>query len=246
MESFGESGSVDDSDGISVISESEEYVELDSDKAQAERVALLFFAAYVRLGPTGLEFARTLVPDIPTGYAALACEAALAAIAASTVAATASKLAPASTESSSNLNTNSAALVGIAAATASTLFDAVLATGDTSTADIASQTSILPDDVVPFAISAIACAPLAEELYFRHLLLRLFDTRVPKPLSNFTTALVFSTAHAVNDTRTLMQLAILGVLFAISYRRLGGWRASFATHAAYNATQLLLVTQLLN
>ena len=121
-----------------------------------------------------------------------------------------------------------AVALGVAGALASVALDAGGGAGPAQTASLSPS----------FAVAAGAFAPLAEEVFFRHLLLALFDAKVPRPVSTLTTALVFATAHAESDTRVLLQLASLGVVFAYAYRACGGWRASFASHAAYNAAML--------
>lgn len=99
-------------------------------------------------------------------------------------------------------------------------------------------------------------APLAEEIYFRGIMLRVFERHFSFALSTVITAIIFTLVHGhlfpVPGPSGLILTGILfflGVLLALLARAGGSLRAPFAMHAAYNATLMLpgvytlLVTQ---
>jgi membrane protease YdiL (CAAX protease family) len=92
----------------------------------------------------------------------------------------------------------------------------------------------------------VLLAPLAEEIYFRGIMLRVFGRHFSFPVSTAATAIVFTLVHGhlfpVPGPSGFVLTAIifvLGVLLALFARAGGNLRAPFAMHAAYNATLML-------
>ncbi|MDX5365431.1 MAG: CPBP family intramembrane metalloprotease [Alphaproteobacteria bacterium] len=89
-------------------------------------------------------------------------------------------------------------------------------------------------------------APLAEEIYFRGIMLRVFGRHLPFAVSAVLTAILFSLVHGhlfpvpgqsgIVLTGILFVLGVLLALFAHAGKSL---RAPVAMHAAYNATLTL-------
>lgn len=99
--------------------------------------------------------------------------------------------------------------------------------------------------IAMFAIAALL-APVAEEVYFRGTMLRLFARRLSPALAALASAVVFSLSHghlfpspgAAGLVLTAI-LIVLGLVLARFARGGGGLRAPFLLHASYNATLML-------
>ena len=95
-------------------------------------------------------------------------------------------------------------------------------------------------------LAVAVLAPLAEEIYFRGIMLRVFARHVSFAASAVLTAIFFALVHGhLFPVPGLSGLVLTGILFVIGillalFARAGGSvRAPFAMHAAYNTTLML-------
>ena len=82
-------------------------------------------------------------------------------------------------------------------------------------------------------------APIAEELFFRGLLLRSIARRFDDVAAVVVSALVFSLSHF--KPAQIPGLFVVGTVFAVLTRRTGRLGPAIVAHMAFNATALLLV-----
>ena len=82
-------------------------------------------------------------------------------------------------------------------------------------------------------------APIAEELFFRGLLLRSLARRFDDVAAIVVSALVFSLSHF--KPAQIPGLFVVGTVFAVLTRRTGRLGPAIVAHMAFNATALLLV-----
>lgn len=82
-------------------------------------------------------------------------------------------------------------------------------------------------------------APIAEELFFRGLLLRSLARRFDDTAAIAVSALVFSLSHF--KPAQIPGLFVVGTVFAVLTRRTGRLGPAIVAHMAFNATALLLV-----
>ena len=82
-------------------------------------------------------------------------------------------------------------------------------------------------------------APIAEELFFRGLLLRSLARRFDDVAAIVVSALVFSLSHF--KPAQIPGLFVVGTVFAVLTRRTGRLGPAVIAHMAFNATALLLV-----
>lgn len=101
-----------------------------------------------------------------------------------------------------------------------------------------------PAAAVALFIIVVLLAPLAEEIYFRGVMLRLLARRMGFALAAMVSAILFSLSHghlmpSVDAAGFVLTgiLFLLGIVFALLAR--GSLRAPFVMHAAYNATLTL-------
>ncbi len=106
------------------------------------------------------------------------------------------------------------------------------------------QPHTMPQIAVALGVIALF-APLAEEFFFRGLLLRWLSAR-GTALAVIVTALVFAAIHGqiflhpgAQGLLFTAELFAAGVVLALWAIRTGSLRTSLATHAAYNATAVL-------
>ena len=113
------------------------------------------------------------------------------------------------------------------------------------------KSALQPRSLGQLAISGlvfIALVPLAEEIYFRGLLLDWLQQKLSPLLSAALTAAVFSLMHFQFLLRpgfpgwlATAAIAALGVLTALWVQRTHSLRAPVAAHAAYNLTVMLVL-----
>jgi uncharacterized protein len=111
--------------------------------------------------------------------------------------------------------------------------------------------ALQPRSLGQLAISGlvfIALAPLAEEIYFRGLLLDWLQQKLSPVLSTVVSAAVFSLVHFQFLLRpgfpgwsATAAIAALGVLTALWVQRTHSLRAAVAAHAVYNLTLMLVL-----
>ena len=89
-------------------------------------------------------------------------------------------------------------------------------------------------------LSAVALAPLAEEVLFRGIALPLMIRVVSAPVGVVATALVFAGIHA--SLSVALPLFVVGVCFAVGYLRSGSLVVPVAMHMGFNAMNLLLMS----
>ena len=85
----------------------------------------------------------------------------------------------------------------------------------------------------------IVGAPIAEELFFRGLLLRSLTRRFDDTAAIAVSALAFSLSHF--KPAQIPGLFVVGIVFAVLTRRSGRLGPAIIAHMAFNATALLLV-----
>jgi len=85
----------------------------------------------------------------------------------------------------------------------------------------------------------IVGAPIAEELFFRGLLLRSLARRFDETAAIAVSALAFSLSHF--KPAQIPGLFVVGIVFAVLTRRSGRLGPAIFAHMAFNATALLLV-----
>lgn len=85
----------------------------------------------------------------------------------------------------------------------------------------------------------IVGAPIAEELFFRGLLLRSLARRFDDTAAMAVSALAFSLSHF--EPAQIPGLFVVGIVFAVLTRRSGRLGPAIIAHMAFNATALLLV-----
>jgi membrane protease YdiL (CAAX protease family) len=94
------------------------------------------------------------------------------------------------------------------------------------------------------AITAVLIAPVVEELFFRGLLLRSLQRRVPALTAVAISALAFGLAHVVFDWGSgvvLPALVALGMISGILAVRTGNLSRSILLHAGFNLFAVLAV-----
>ncbi|MDQ1467706.1 MAG: protease family protein [Actinomycetota bacterium] len=94
------------------------------------------------------------------------------------------------------------------------------------------------------AVTAVLIAPVVEELFFRGLLLRSLQRRVPAPTAVAISALAFGLAHVVFDFGSgvvLPALVALGMISGILAVRTGNLSRSILLHAGFNLFAVLAV-----
>jgi len=102
--------------------------------------------------------------------------------------------------------------------------------------------STLGEALAVFVI-AVLLAPVAEELYFRGIMLRVFARRIPFAAAAIVTAALFSLVHGhlflspgLGGWLLTGIIFLLGFLLALFARAGRSLRAPFLLHASYNAT----------
>jgi membrane protease YdiL (CAAX protease family) len=105
-----------------------------------------------------------------------------------------------------------------------------------------------PGQLAISGLVLIALVPLAEEIYFRALLLDWLQQKLSPLLSAALTAAVFSLMHfqfllspGFQGWLATAAIAALGVLTALWVQRTHSLRAPVAAHAAYNLTVMLVL-----
>jgi len=100
-------------------------------------------------------------------------------------------------------------------------------------------------EALVLAIVAVLLAPVAEELYFRGVLFRLFSVRLPFLWSAGLTALLFSLSHGhlfalpgLGGSTLTAMLFVVGFVLAWFARGTGSLRAPAIMHGVYNAVLL--------
>lgn len=111
--------------------------------------------------------------------------------------------------------------------------------------NVALDPSTLGEALAIFVI-AVVLAPLAEELYFRGIMLRVFSRRLPFAGAAVLTAALFSLVHGhlflspgLGGWLLSGVIFVLGVLLALFARAGRSLRAPVLLHAAYNATLVI-------
>jgi membrane protease YdiL (CAAX protease family) len=89
------------------------------------------------------------------------------------------------------------------------------------------------------AVTAVVIAPVAEEMIFRAGLFRFLRTRLPRWAALLLPACLFAALH--NNLPTFLQLATLGLVFALAYERTGLIGTAIVAHAAFNLNNILLL-----
>jgi uncharacterized protein len=89
-----------------------------------------------------------------------------------------------------------------------------------------------------FALLAVG-APLVEELYFRGLLLRSLQTKLPTAVAIVLSAVIFASAHF--EVVQFAGLAVFGVILGTLAWRTGRLGPSIAAHMAFNAAAVAAV-----
>lgn len=87
---------------------------------------------------------------------------------------------------------------------------------------------------------SITFVPFAEEVLYRGILVSVLKRRRGRLFAIFTSSLFFGFLH-LSPVNTV-SLCLLGVAFAVLYLRSGSLLTSIAMHAAFNATNLMLLT----
>lgn len=94
------------------------------------------------------------------------------------------------------------------------------------------------------AVTALAVAPVVEELFFRGLLLRSLQRRLPAPAAVAISALAFGLAHVVFDWGSgvvLPALVALGMVSGVLAVRTGNLSRSILLHVGFNLLAVLAV-----
>lgn len=92
-------------------------------------------------------------------------------------------------------------------------------------------------------VAAVIAAPIAEELFFRRLLLGWLDTLAPTPgggAAILGSALLFGLAHW-GQGLAWIPLVILGAILGVLARRRGSLVPAILLHALFNATSVILL-----
>jgi uncharacterized protein len=93
---------------------------------------------------------------------------------------------------------------------------------------------------IVLSLIVVVGAPVVEELFYRGLLLRSLQKRgIPDLWSAVISAAVFAGMHF--QALQFLGLFVLGVVLALLAQRTGRLGASICTHAAFNATSVLLL-----
>jgi membrane protease YdiL (CAAX protease family) len=114
----------------------------------------------------------------------------------------------------------------------------------------AAEAALRPNSLVRLVVSVLVAgvlAPIAEEAYFRGLLLDWFQQKFPPALAAVVTAIIFAAVHlrfighaGIVGWAMTADLAVLGVVNAIWAQRTRSLRAPVAAHASYNVALLLV------
>jgi len=96
-------------------------------------------------------------------------------------------------------------------------------------------------------LSVVICAPLVEELFFRGLLLRSLQRRVPGWAAVAISSMAFGVSHASSlpvegVLLVMISLTVFGAVLAVLAVRTGRLGASIVTHAVFNLFTLLYLT----
>ena len=90
-----------------------------------------------------------------------------------------------------------------------------------------------------FGFLAIISAPLAEELFFRGMLYRIFKNQFSPRLANFITALIFAFIHG--NLLSFLPLFLISLLLVNAYERTGSLKTPFLFHSLFNAQNFLIL-----
>jgi len=96
-------------------------------------------------------------------------------------------------------------------------------------------------------LTAVVCAPLVEELYFRGLLLRSLEHRFGTGWAIAGSSVLFGLAHpndlsAAGVVLVMTSLAVLGMAFAVLTLRTGRLGPSIVAHATFNGATLAVLS----
>ena len=95
-----------------------------------------------------------------------------------------------------------------------------------------------------FSVAVVVCAPVAEELLFRGLLLRSLLRRFEPVVAITISAVVFGLVHVIGDPKSYPDfpaLAALGIFNAILAYRTGSLSRSIFVHAGFNLLTVIAV-----
>lgn len=100
-----------------------------------------------------------------------------------------------------------------------------------------------PSTIVVVALSAVVAAPIAEELFFRRILLGWLDARFPSPggaVAIAVAALAFGLAH-YGQGLAWIPLVALGAVLGVLARSRGSLVPAIALHALFNSVSVFLL-----
>ena len=89
-------------------------------------------------------------------------------------------------------------------------------------------------------ITAVILAPILEELFFRGILFRFLQGKIPAQPALLISAALFSMLHF--NTDSLVPIFILGYLLGSVYRETGDIRSAIGMHALFNGFSILLMS----
>ena len=93
--------------------------------------------------------------------------------------------------------------------------------------------------LVAMAVSAIIIAPIAEELIFRGYLYPVVKRFTDRWFASIFSGVLFGVIHF--NVMALPMLALMGIILAVIYERSGSLWVPIGCHAAFNATQFVLI-----
>jgi membrane protease YdiL (CAAX protease family) len=102
------------------------------------------------------------------------------------------------------------------------------------------QTAVL----VGFAVMTCLVAPVAEEIFFRGFMFRVFNAKLGPVWGTLLTGAIFGLVHAPNPVLGLIALAVLGAGLCVLYLRVQSIIPGMALHALNNSITFGITTKL--
>jgi membrane protease YdiL (CAAX protease family) len=95
-----------------------------------------------------------------------------------------------------------------------------------------------------FAVMTCVVAPVAEEIFFRGFMFRVFNAKLGPVWGTLLCAVIFGLVHAPNPVLGLVALAVLGAGLCVLYLRVQSIIPGMALHALNNSVTFGITTKL--